>query len=52
MYGTAFVVKHWSRLPRDVEDSPFLEVFKQKEDVGLSGMAGQETLCALLAAFE
>lgn len=35
---TAFVVKHWSRLPRVVEESPFLDVFKQKGDVALSGM--------------
>jgi len=37
-FFTVRVVKHWNRLPREVEDAPYLEMFKVRLDGVLSDL--------------
>ncbi|KFR05861.1 hypothetical protein Y956_12499, partial [Nipponia nippon] len=37
-FFTTRVVRHWSRLPREVVDAPSLEVFKARLDGALSNL--------------
>ena len=37
-FYTQRVVKHWNRLPKEVEDAPSLEAFKARLDVALGSL--------------
>lgn len=37
-YFTGRAVNHWNRLPREMDESPFLKIFKRCVDVALKDM--------------
>ncbi|KFW09546.1 hypothetical protein N327_06534, partial [Fulmarus glacialis] len=37
-FFTMRVVRHWNRLPKELVDAPFLEVFKARLDGALSNL--------------
>jgi len=40
-FFTKSIIKHWNRLPREVVESPSLEVFKKRVDIALLDMVQQ-----------
>jgi len=44
-FFTERVVKHWNRLPRQVVESPSLDVLKRHVDTGLRYVVGLAMFC-------
>jgi len=44
-FFTESMVRHWTRLPREVVESPFLEVFEKHVDMALQDMVYQARWC-------
>ncbi len=45
--STQRVVRHWNRLPRDVVDTPSLEIFKARLDQALGNLIQLQGPCSL-----
>ncbi|KAJ7409570.1 hypothetical protein BTVI_56095 [Pitangus sulphuratus] len=46
---TEKVIRHWNGLPREVMDSPSMEVFKKRLDVALSAMVQLKRWCWVIS---
>jgi len=44
-FFTARVIRHWKKLPREVVESPCLEVFKKRVDMALQDIVYQAWCC-------